>query len=420
MMKGSNLKIVISNGGFKFHLAPAAAELADMKLLDAFITAGYPTDTFKRLFNKNTSQAAIKRLFDREEAIPTQLIHAQWPAEFMIQSGIRIARLFKSNLSDYSENLAMKWYANSAKKIIKESKANIYHYRAGYGHQSVEVAKKKGMITICDHSIAHPALIDHLIKNKGEYPSSKNQLHINSYWNDILQDISQADYVLVNSEFVKDTMVFMGTPKEKIHVIYLGVDDSFLKNIPIRQKKSETTSSRPLRLLYAGGIIQRKGFETLKQALENIAQENWELDIAGGGDVSFMQSMQEFFKHTKVNYLGNLSRENLAKTMSNADVFIFPSFAEGSARVVFEALSAGCYVITTPNSGSIVEDGVHGNLIKPGSSENLVNAITWCISNQEQVEACCHKNQQLIFSQYRQQDYGEKLHSFYKLISHLS
>lgn len=419
-MKGCDLKIVISNGGFKFHLAPAAAELAEMNLLDAFITAGYPTNTFKRLFNKNTSHAAIKRLFDREEAIPTQLIHAQWLAELMIQSGIRLARTFRNNLNDYSENFAMKWYATSAMKIIQESKADIYHYRAGYGHKSVEVAKKKGMITICDHSIAHPALIDHLIRNKGQYPSSKNQLHINSYWNDILQDISQADYVLVNSEFVKDTMVFMGTPKEKIHVIYLGVDDGFLRNIPEKKRKFVTDTTAPLKLLYAGGIIQRKGFSTLAKALESLSDGNWVLEIAGGGDADLMENMQAFFKHPKVNYLGNLSRENLAKTMSNADVFIFPSFAEGSARVVFEALSAGCYVITTKNSGSIVEDGKHGSLIKPGNSEELTNAINFCLLNRQYVEEIGHKNQKLIFSQYSQKYYGKKLHSLYKLISNLS
>ena len=46
--------------------------------------------------------------------------------------------------------------------------------------------------------------------------------------------------------------------------------------------------------------------------------------------------------------------------MSRAEVFVFPSLAEGSARVVAMAMAAGCYVITTPNSGSVVRDGAMG------------------------------------------------------------
>ena len=48
-----------------------------------------------------------------------------------------------------------------------------------------------------------------------------------------------------------------------------------------------------------------------------------------------------------------------------------PASVEGSARVVFEALAAGCYVITTPNAGSIVKDEVHGALVEPGSADGL-------------------------------------------------
>src|SRR5664280_920100 len=57
--------------------------------------------------------------------------------------------------------------------------------------------------------------------------------------------------------------------------------------------------------------------------------------------------------------------------MSEAEVFVFPSLAEGSARVVAMAMAAGCYVVTTPNSGSVVRARIHGRLVSPDDPASL-------------------------------------------------
>ncbi|MDQ7028789.1 MAG: glycosyltransferase family 4 protein, partial [Ardenticatenia bacterium] len=46
-----------------------------------------------------------------------------------------------------------------------------------------------------------------------------------------------------------------------------------------------------------------------------------------------------------------------------ADVFVFPSLQEGSALVTYEALACGLPVVTTPNAGSVVRDGIEGFLV---------------------------------------------------------
>ena len=54
---------------------------------------------------------------------------------------------------------------------------------------------------------------------------------------------------------------------------------------------------------------------------------------------------------------------------------ILPSHAEGSARVGFEALASGCFLITTPNSGTIVQNNIHGLLFNSGNIKQLKLAI---------------------------------------------
>ncbi|HDJ27930.1 MAG TPA: glycosyltransferase [Proteobacteria bacterium] len=145
--------------------------------------------------------------------------------------------------------------------------------------------------------------------------------------------------------------------------------------------------------------------------------EAWRLAVAGGGSRELLAGHREFFADHRVVSKGLLSRAELARCMREADVFVFPSLAEGSARVVFEALAAGCYVITTPNSGSIVEDGVHGRLVPPGNAEALANAIRETLfMDRKAIAAVGMRNSELIRNEYRQVHYGDKLVELYRQV----
>ncbi len=52
-----------------------------------------------------------------------------------------------------------------------------------------------------------------------------------------------------------------------------------------------------------------------------------------------------------------------AEAYQQSDIFVFPSIEEGSALVTYEALACGLPVVTTPNAGSVVRDGVEGFIV---------------------------------------------------------
>ncbi|HEY65970.1 MAG TPA: glycosyltransferase family 4 protein, partial [Caldilineae bacterium] len=58
-----------------------------------------------------------------------------------------------------------------------------------------------------------------------------------------------------------------------------------------------------------------------------------------------------------------------------ADVFTFPTIEEGSALVTYEALACGLPVVTTPNAGSVVRDGVEGFIVPTRDVEALVAVL---------------------------------------------
>jgi glycosyltransferase involved in cell wall biosynthesis len=95
---------------------------------------------------------------------------------------------------------------------------------------------------------------------------------------------------------------------------------------------------------------------------------------------------------------------------------VFPSYCEGSARVIFEAMSAGCFIITTPNSGSIVNHGEHGYLVPPGDVIALTAAIEDALARPEMVAQIGKRNSELVRTQYRQKDYALKVANVYDTI----
>jgi glycosyltransferase involved in cell wall biosynthesis len=66
-----------------------------------------------------------------------------------------------------------------------------------------------------------------------------------------------------------------------------------------------------------------------------------------------------------------VTRQEVRRHYQWADVFVFPSLCEGSAMVTYEALAAGLPVITTPNAGSVVRDGVDGFIVPIRDAEAI-------------------------------------------------
>lgn len=415
------LKVIISNGHFKFILGPAAAEANKRNILDCFITAGYPTKKVKQWisFFGLERYGVIKRLLKREELIPESLVHPLWLSELIIQVGVVVRKVTRTTkYSEWLDDYGLRLYGHQASRIVRRSTAQIYHYRSGYGHNSVKVAKQQGMTVLCDHSIAHPALVEYLIHNQGTLPAKNSFIPINAFWSNILEDVNQADAVLVNSDFVRETFIHQGWAPARVHVVYTGVDTDFLNaiSIPVR---SHAYLNTPLRFIFAGEFGPRKGAEVLIKALQKINDLQWEIEIIGTVDPVISRKFSSFLTDYRVTLSGFLPRLELAKHMSSSNIFIFPSLAEGSARVIFMAMACGCYVITTPNSGSIVADGIHGSQVMAGDVEALEKAIRETLTmEREKIMQIGANNAERVRNNYTQKHYGESLFRLYeKLIA---
>jgi glycosyltransferase involved in cell wall biosynthesis len=77
-----------------------------------------------------------------------------------------------------------------------------------------------------------------------------------------------------------------------------------------------------------------------------------------------------------IHLLGVMCKEEIRKVLRNSDVFLFPSYTEGFANALLEAMSLGVPIITTPvgaNKDMIEEFG--GIIVKVGDVKEISDAI---------------------------------------------
>ncbi len=139
----------------------------------------------------------------------------------------------------------------------------------------------------------------------------------------------------------------------------------------------------PLRLVFVGSLIPRKGLHTLLEGLGQVRSENWVLDVVGRQDIDpdytkdVKGQIRKLGMENRIRLHGSLPDAKLQQVLSRAQVFVVVSSYEGYGIVYLEGMSFGLPVIASTGGGAheIVQDGKTGRLVKPGDAAGIASAI---------------------------------------------
>jgi starch synthase len=164
----------------------------------------------------------------------------------------------------------------------------------------------------------------------------------------------EADRVLAPSAYVRTTLERHGVAPERIVDLPYGVDsDRF-------HPPATPRVGSPFRVLYVGQIGQKKGIKYLLEAMRRLALPEAELVLVGtvvGGGGGLLP-YREGYRH-----VSGVPYHEVHGLFQDADIFVYPSLHEGSPFAVLEAMASGLPVITTPNAGTHVRDGIDGFVV---------------------------------------------------------
>ncbi|BET24770.1 glycosyltransferase family 4 protein [Limnobacter thiooxidans] len=204
-----------------------------------------------------------------------------------------------------------------------------------------------------------------------------------------------SDYIFTGSTFVRDALIECGVSRQKIRVVPYGVNE-----FPAKVKKF-SSGRQPLRLLFVGEVGLRKGVPYLLHAVSTFQKSDVVLTCVG--KISVENTILDKFR-SNVTFTGSIPRSEVSKIYESADVFILPSLIEGSSVSTYEALAHGLPVITTKNSGSIVEHMVTGQIVDESNVDSIIDAINIYLGDRSLLEshsAQCRAYKSPFISRYK-------------------
>ena len=172
-----------------------------------------------------------------------------------------------------------------------------------------------------------------------------------------------------------------------VHLVYHGLNlERF--SLPDTRPSVRDGSNKgdPLQIVTVGRAVEKKGLDTLLQALSKLPDDIfWRWTHIGGGPLlNELKQLGEILGITdRLDFRGSQSQQVVLETYRASDLFVLPcriaadGDRDGLPNVIVEAQSQKLVCISTPISGipELIEDGVNGVLVEPDNPALLTDAI---------------------------------------------
>jgi glycosyltransferase involved in cell wall biosynthesis len=121
-----------------------------------------------------------------------------------------------------------------------------------------------------------------------------------------------------------------------------------------RYFERSSVASKPIKFLYIGQYIRRKGVVELLDAFVGLNLSQASLTLIGSGELS--DRVKKYtLTYENIYEIGFVNPDQLPEIISQFDVLLCPSHHDGWAVVVVEAMLSGLPVISTSQTGAFME-----------------------------------------------------------------
>ncbi len=208
--------------------------------------------------------------------------------------------------------------------------------------------------------------------------------------------LKNASGIISPTKFIKEDLMKMGVPEEKIKVIYNGLDSDLFKLHEANE--SDTVLIQPFAIrkpyiIYASRIAHEKKHHVELIKAFSLFKKKYgtahRLVIAGSdGDHSEIvhKAVLDSGYSADILLTGYFPHESLAQLYASADLCVFPSAIEGVGLPVIEAMACGIPVACA-NAGALPEiAGSAACYFNPENIEEIADSIAKFIDTDENAE----------------------------------
>lgn len=317
----------------------------------------------------------------------------------------RVARVLRRKSPNLYSDLLLAKLARAS----HHRKFDILHGQGNYSLESGVYARKNKKIFISE--VSGQMGITREKQLAGVYSKFNKKLVVG---NPILQkrrleEARIADAIICPSESVLIELVELGIDVEKIFIAYY--ETPYIKellSLGVTKEVKKTVTRK--RILYVGNVSVDKGVGDLVEAVSRLLRKGFNIEVYCVGPI-----VDEFLVYDtdhRINFVGKKNKRQLTEFYLSADVFVFPSYTEGSSLATYEAMAVGLPIVTTTAAGSLIENGKDGIVVSPGNVESIVDGIQTLLTDGKKCAELGCLAQKKIKAKL-QYGYGERVMAIY-------
>jgi starch synthase len=365
----SILRVRVAHSG-KQHAYRQALAVEQCGALDLFITSGYykPTHIPDRWASRfpSADRALRRRL---QDGLSADKVVRRWRYEF---PELLARRAFGT--SWIADRCVFRRDANFdrwvARRWIRD--CDVYWGFQGSCLESLQSARRRGITAVAEFATAHVTRAIELLSAEAErhpeWASTISNFAFPDWYRERLErEPHEADVCIAASRFTVTSLEQAGIESRQIVSLPLGADLA-------QFRFAERPRNGPFRILFVGGVGQRKGVKYLLQAFEQMRGPGVELTLAGPLPAD-MRPLAPY--QGSVRFTGRLDQADIVREMQQAHVLVLPSVFEGFGLVIVEAMATGMPVIASSHSAGpdIIREEVDGYVLEPEDVDGLVDRL---------------------------------------------
>jgi glycosyltransferase involved in cell wall biosynthesis len=299
------------------------------------------------------------------------------PADRIREVRFQPTRIFSMLPSRYYYPMKRAWVDRVAAAFVDRTDADLVH---GWTHECLRTlgaANRRGAVALLERNYAHPRHSREVLEAEyaaariawpgRTWPGLRRYDHWERELSVAVAEMDLADVIVVPAEFTRETLVAHGVPPHKVRVVPRGVNGDRFQ--PTHREGA------PFRVLFVGQVCLRKGIRYLLEAWRISGLPGAELVLLGAVHDEVRAILAQYSDLSGLRIQGFM--KDVARFYAEGSVFVLPTLDEGSAKAVSEAMAAGLPVVTTPEAGSLVEDGKTGYLVPSRNVEGLAERLAY-------------------------------------------
>jgi glycosyltransferase involved in cell wall biosynthesis len=206
------------------------------------------------------------------------------------------------------------------------------------------------------------------------------------------EKLASCDWLVSCTAANRDHLAALAPPG-RVELVYHGLDlERFPPPPPSTAARDGGDAGDPIRILSVGRLVEKKGTDVLLEALARLPSGlHWRLVHVGGGPLRrrLQRRAGSLGIASRIEWRGMLAQQELLAQYRSADLFVLASRIarsgdrDGLPNVLMEAQSQGlaCVASDLPGIGELIQDGVTGVLVAPGSAAALGQALAALIAD---------------------------------------